>query len=93
MFDPPIIYTTMSYLTPEYLSEERKPKQLDLAIAFCVLSTTTVILRVVSRKLIRAKIQWDDFLVLFAVVLNGGLLGANYSCMGILPRPFEVVQI
>lgn len=68
----------MSALSLDYLTEERHPKELIVAIAFYVLSIVAVALRLLSRRLVRARIQWDDVLIVFAVFAYSGPFTAIY---------------
>lgn len=71
----------MKYLSKEYLEEERTPKLLVIAISFYVLSFLLVILRLASRRIVKAKLWWDDVLIIFALIVLSVPLVTSYYGM------------
>lgn len=85
MWGLPFINPRMSTFSSQYLSEERHPRALNVSIAFYVFSIVAVALRLLSRRLVRARIQWDDILIIFALVAYSGpfatiIIGMRLSC-------------
>lgn len=54
--------------SPEYLAEDESAGVFVVAIVCTVLAVAAVILRFVSRSMAKAKLWWDDYTILVALV-------------------------
>ena len=54
--------------SPYDVHADRGPEYAKTAIALSVLSTAAVALRFLSRKVLKTKIWWDDWIILVALV-------------------------
>ncbi|KAK4691009.1 hypothetical protein P7C71_g5907, partial [Lecanoromycetidae sp. Uapishka_2] len=55
-------------ITPEYLAESKSGRMLAAAIPCTIIATTAVALRFIARNQVRAKIWWDDYTIVFALM-------------------------
>lgn len=57
-----------SPITPEYLAESHSGRILATAIPCTIIATIAVALRFTARRQVTAKIWWDDYSILFALM-------------------------
>ena len=55
---------------PDDINADMGPTMVRLCVSMMVLSTTAVVLRFVSRKVIRQPLQWDDWMILISLIAS-----------------------
>jgi hypothetical protein len=57
---------------PNNINADNGPMMVQLCVSMMVLSGTAVVLRLISRRVVRQSLQWDDWVILMSLVVSWG---------------------